>query len=241
MISIAVTTHNRTDLLYQSFEQVLDHPDISEVVISDDCSNIDIYNKIVDRYKDVEKVKLFRNDNNLDCYKNKRQAVKRASNDWVILLDSDNVITNQYVDAIMGKVWDSSVILQPSFARPHFDFRHLIGEVSQKNLPQLMKDQTFQTMLNAMNYFVNRDEYLRVWEYSQPMLRQLGGDPVTSDSLYQNYAWLASGNSFNVVGGLEYAHRVNDHGKEEPSHYLKNNRRTPRGFHQTIVNKLCQL
>ena len=76
-----------------------------------------------------------------------------------------------------------------------------------------------------MNYFVNRDEYLRVWDGSI--------DPVTSDSLYQNYNWLNGGNSIYVVPNLTYEHRVHS-----GSHYQNNVRRTPQGFHDSIIEKL---
>ena len=234
MISLCLTTYNRTDLLFQSFEQVINDDRISEIVISDDRSDDNIYQAILDKYKGVEKVKIFRNHQNLDCYRNKRQAVKLATNDWVIIFDSDNIITPKYIDAICSKSWEPSIILQPSFAKPHFNFRNFIGTVTKNNLRHLMNDATFQTMLNAMNYFVNRNEYLRVWDYSQPLLNQL--DPVTSDSLFQNYAWLASGNSFSVVADMEYEHRVHD-----GSHYQQNVRRTPQGFHDSIIQKLKQL
>lgn len=236
MISLCLTNYNRTQFLIDSFAQVLNDDRITEVVISDDHSDLNVYNQLVEYFKPYQKVKMFRNYENLDCYKNKRQAVKRATNDWVILFDSDNILTVKYIDVIYSKVWDASIILQPCFARPHFDFRKFTGVYTRYNLQSTVNDPTFQTMLNAMNYFVNRDEYLRVWEYSQPMLKQLGGDPVTSDSLFQNYSWLASGNSINVVNELEYEHRVHS-----GSHYQKNVNRTPKGFHDKVLEKLKQL
>lgn len=237
MISLCLTNYNRTNLLFESIAQVINDERISEVVISDDHSDINIYNQVIEHYKGNDKVKIYRNHENLDCYKNKRQAVKKSTNEWVILFDSDNIMTKSYIDAIDGKVWDANIILQPSFARPHFDFRKYSGMVvTRHNVKQVIGEGNFQTMLNAMNYFVNRDQFLRVWEYSQPMLKQLGGDPVTSDSLYQNYAWLASGNSINVVAGLEYDHRVHS-----GSHYQNNVKRTPQRFHETILDKLKQL
>lgn len=237
MISLCLTNYNRTTDLFEAIKGVLNDDRITEIVISDDLSKESLYNEVVAHYRDFSKVKVYRNEQNLDCYKNKRQAVKRASNEWVILFDSDNTITKKYIDTICSKVWDNTIILQPSFARPHFDFRAYSGRVfSRNNVNQVINEGRFQTMLNAMNYFVNRDEFLRVWEYSQPMLRQLGGDPVTSDSIFQNYSWLASGNSINVVEGLEYEHKVH-----QGSHYQNNVNRTPRGFHDKIVDKLKQL
>lgn len=229
MISLCLTTYERTDLLFESFKQVIDDDRISEIVIVDDCSSLQVYGKIQEHVKDIPKVKLYRNEVNLDCYRNKKRSVELATNEWVIVFDSDNIMTKQYVDTICnGLAWRRSWILQPSFARPNFDFTEFSTEfITRTNVKQRITNTTFQTMLNAMNYFVNREQYLKVWDGSI--------DPVTSDSLYQNYRWLDAGNSIYVVPGLEYEHRVHD-----GSHYKNNVRRTPRGFHDSIIEKMRQ-
>lgn len=225
MISICIPTYDRTTLLFESIAHVIDDDRISEVVIVDDCSPIETYNAIIEHYKGNNKVKIYRNENNLDCYRNKREAVSKATNEWVILLDSDNVIDKNYIDSL-PLFLDKHVLFQPSFAKPHFDFRAYEGlEIGKENVSEYMCKAGFETMLNAMNYFVNRDEFLRVWDGSV--------DPVTSDSLFQNYNWLKSGNSIYVVPGMQYFHRVHN-----GSHYQNNVRRTPQGFHKSIVDKL---
>ncbi len=68
---------------------------------------------------------------------------------------------------------------------------------------------------------------LRVWDGSV--------DPVTSDSLYQNYRWLEAGNSIYVVPGLEYEHRVHD-----GSHYKEHHRKTGNLYNE-LVQKLKEM
>ena len=233
-ISICLTNYNRTDLLFESIAQVINDERIDEIVISDDHSTDNIFDQVCEKYKDVEKVQIFRNSENIDCYRNKRQAVKRATNDYVILLDSDNVITPSYIDHIYAgqdgeRTWHPTVLLAPSFAKPHFNFTELAGKlITKENVGSLLNVGNCSTMLNAMNYFVNREEFLRVWDG--------GVDPVTSDSLYQNYNWLKGGNSIYVVPGLSYEHRVHS-----GSHYQNNVRRTPQGFHDSIIEKIKNL
>lgn len=235
MISIAIPTFNRTNLLYESFAKVINDPRISEIVIVDDCSTSEVWEQVQDMCHPHSQIKLYRNEKNLDCYRNKREAVSKASNEWVILLDSDNVIDKDYLDAIFGVVncgysrWRKYEILQPCFAKPHFEFKDWEGKLFNKsNIANFIKNSTFQTMLNAANYFVNRDAYLEAWDGSV--------DPVTSDSIYMAYRWLEAGNSIYVVPGLEYEHRVH-----EGSHYRQNVRRTPRGFHEDILNRLKKM
>lgn len=229
-ISIAIPTYKRTDLLYKSFQHVINDHRIKEIVIVDDHSPIHIYAEIEGFCKGNPKIKLRRNeDKNVDCYINKARAVTNCTTEYCILLDSDNVITTDYIDKIYSVHWSPERILQPSFAKPHFDFRKFNGLLAHKtNVSRYVKDSTFTTMLNACNFFVNCEKYLQVWDASV--------DPVTSDSIYFAYCWLNAANSIHVVPGLEYEHLVH-----EQSHYKNNNHRTPKGFHESIIKKLKEL
>lgn len=233
-ISLVLTNYNRAKLLFDGIANVVNDDRIDEVVINDDCSRWEVYNSMVWYFKDLPKVKVFRNEQNIDCYRNKAKALELASNDWCILFDSDNIIDTKYIDRIEN-LWQAGLndrtAYAPSFAKPHFNFTAFEGTIiSKSNISKLIESDKIQTMLNAMNYFVNRNEYLRVFDPSV--------DPVTSDSIYQNSRWLKLGNSIYVVPDLYYTHRVNDHESEEPSHYGKNMRRTPEGFHERILNNL---
>ncbi len=231
-ISIALTHHNRPDMLHEALAGVLEDERITEIVISDDASDPEIYNHIAKRYAEYPKVKLFLNDRNQDCYRNKMLAIKRCTNEWVCIWDSDNVFPKQYIDRIEN-LWvaglNEKTVYQPSFAMPHFNFKKWEGiSVNRGNVAGYVRESTFETMLNAFNYFVNREQFLKVWDGSI--------DPVTSDSIFHNYNWLKAGNSIYIVPELYYDHRVHD-----GSHYQKNVRRTQQGFHRAIVNQLMDL
>lgn len=234
-ISICITNYNRTDLLFESFAQVLNDDRVSEIVISDDCSKDDVYQTILWKLNGIDKVKIFRNRERLNCYRNKRTAVMHATNEWVILFDSDNILTKAYIDAIFNQVWMKnpaygSVIYAPDFARPHFNFQALGGKlIDRTSVAGLLNVGNCTTMLNAMNYFVNRSEYLRVWDDGIPA-------QSTADSIYQNYCWIKAGNSIYVVPGLEYEHRVHD-----GSHYKEFVNHDSQRLNDDIINKLKQM
>ncbi len=180
-ISLCFTNYNRDETLLDAFEKVYDDERISEIIVSDDHSEKEYYETLQTYFEYFPKVKMFRNEINLDCYKNKRQAVELASNDWVCLWDSDNIFGKDYIDKLYEKPeWKANTIYTPSFAAPHFDFRpydNLI--ITKENVSQYIDKPLFETCLNAANYFVNRDQYLDVWDGSI--------DPVTSDSIYMCY------------------------------------------------------
>lgn len=230
MITACFTNHNRTELLFSAIQPFLTDPRVTEIIISDDHSDEEVYHTIIWKYHGIDKVKIFRNDRNLDCYNNKRKSVDLSTNEWVFILDSDNTFSTQFIDTIFSnKNWNKTWAYAPEWARPHFDFRLISGVgISKNNINTYIDKGSCETMLNAMNYFVNREEFLKIWDGSV--------DPVTSDSLFHNYNWLKGGNTIYVTPGLQYDHKV--HGG---SHYQNNVFRTPQGFHYSIVNKLKAL
>ena len=213
-ISLCLTNYNRLEFLLNSFAKVENDPRISEIVISDDCSDMYIWNQLTHELKDHSKVKLFRNDKNVDCYVNKKLSIERATNDYVIILDSDNQIDTDYLDAIYAEEWNPKLILAPSYAKPTFDYRHLEGiYITKGNISFIYDEPMLPTALNTMNYFVNRQEYLDCWDGSV--------DPVTADSIYQNYNFLKNGGEIKIVPNMHYLHAVHN-----GSHYVNNVHRT---------------
>lgn len=206
-----------------SFIQVLDDERVSEIVIVDDASTNGDGARLQEYFKDSNKVKVFLNKENLDCYKNKYQAVLKATNNWCILFDSDNTLTTEYIDTLFAiPEWDIHTVYNPQFARPHFDFRLYAGiTFTDKNIKEYLQSNVM-TAMNAMNFFINRGEYLKVWDGAV--------DPVTSDSIYFNYCWLLRGNKFYITPGLEYDHLVHK------GHYQDNQHRTG-DFHKILLTR----
>lgn len=214
-ISLCITNYNRNAYLFKSFEQVLNDDRISEIVIVDDCSDIQLYKAIEERCKYLPKVKLFRNEKNLDVYANKREAISKAENEYCIIFDSDNVIDTGYIDTLYSIEWSQSTILAPDFAQPVFDYRPYSGITFNKtNVAGYAYKGNFACLINTMNYFVHRDTYLSVWQAKDNILG--------ADSIYMNYLWLLAGNNIHCVDGLRYFHRVHDYANSEhKSNYVK--------------------
>lgn len=189
-------------MLAESFLKVVNDDRISEIVISDDASDaatvewmgaVFTHPKIKIRYQNV----------NLGMSLNKAESVKLASNEWCILLDSDNIIDSSYIDALFNVIWDPDVIMCPNFARPNFDFTEFTSlKFDKKTAKRYIKKGRFEILLNTCNYFVNRDRYLEVYQYNPDM--------KGTDTIWFNYNWLKSGKSFYVVPGMQYEHRVHE-------------------------------
>lgn len=227
-ISLAIPSYNRSRMTIESFIDIYDDERIDEIVIVDDASDLEVYAELQNLIHgfDGKKIKLFRNKTNRDCYVNKATAISYTNNTRSILLDSDNRLDKQYLDRIFSYQWDDNTIYTPDFAYPNFDFRPYSNLlITKENVHEHVEKPMFETMLNAANYFVNKDEYIKVWDEET--------DPVTSDSIYLVSRWLAAGNKIQVVSGLQYFHRVHS-----GSHYQNERHRTPDGFHESILATL---
>lgn len=235
LITLALTTYNRFEFLVEAIAHVKDHPNIGEIVISDDASTDGSLLRLRKHFLAADsphyhpKVKIFTNERNLDCYANKAKAVEHATCPWVILFDSDNVMPLAYLKLLLNQYpWQRCCAYLPVYAEPHFDYRAFSGlVVNRTNVAEHLDRKNFTTALNTANYFFHRDEYLRVWDKSV--------DPHTADSIYMNYRWLAAGNSLVFVPNLTYSHRVHPQ-----SHYKLNHKKTG-GFAKMVEDKLRQL
>jgi glycosyltransferase involved in cell wall biosynthesis len=229
-LSLAITTFERYELTLKAFSYVCGHYLIDEVVIVDDHSSPKIWNKLKDLPKYNPKVKVFHNLFNLGMAANKCKAVELCQNEHVILLDSDNVLTHEYLNAIPSDL-HRHTIYAPEFARPNFDYRHFAGEtINLLTLKDFVNDDLFWTMLNTCNYVVPKTAYLETYKGNK--------DIKETDTLWFNYLWLKAGHSINVLRGMQYEHLVH-----EGSGWLKNaayNMQMNKTLKNKIVKELCQ-
>lgn len=235
-ISLCITTWNRDRMTVNAYSRVVDDDRIAEVVIVDDKSDPK-YQQSLKNLITHPNVKLIVNNENLGCYRNKHRAICHATSDYVIILDSDNVIDKSYIDAIYGCDWSPDTILAPDFARPHFNYHLFSGKtIDRYNVKDFIPTASatrFDCLINCMNYFVNREEYLKVWDGRI--------EPWTADTIYQNYQWFRAGNKMYVVPGMQYDHDIHEHvNGQEGSHYKKFVQNTG-NFYKEVEKKLMRL
>lgn len=206
-LSLAITTFNRIELTIESFAQVIDDPRIDDIVLLDDASTDGSFEKLVEYFKGNEKVRVIRQAQNRGMSLNKRDAIALSQNEWVAILDSDNVFDASYFDALFNDENVKSFGLQknticcPAFAKPQFNYTPYQGDAYfLKKVAINIKNPVFNCLMNTANYIVNRNEYLKVYEYNSEM--------KGTDTVWFNYLWLKAGNCFYVVPGMEYQHLV---------------------------------
>lgn len=209
-LSLSITSYNRCEMTIESFINVIDDDRLNDIVILDDCSTDGSYEKLRDHFKDNKKVRVIRQAQNRGMSLNKRDAISLAKNEWVIILDSDNVITSKYIDGFEvyielyknGETIETS-ILCPDYASPSFDYRKFSNRLfDKKNIRELASDSIGGAFLNTCNYVVHRETYLQVYEHNEDM--------KGTDTIWFAYLWLKAGHSFLVCRNMHYMHRAHD-------------------------------
>ena len=211
-LSLVIPTFNRTDFVIEAFNQVLANPVINEIVISDDFSDCEVYIKLWNLINNLnaEKIKLFRNDENLGPLLNKYEAVKKCKNGWIIMVDSDNRIDNDYIEKIiqLSSLEEDTLYCPERLMEingkvnfSYHEYRDLI--ISKDNVKKYIDNINFECWMNTGNYFFNRKAYLRNVENNK-----IDSKLCLTDSVYFSYLWLLSGNRMQIVPDLYYVHRI---------------------------------
>lgn len=213
-ISLAIPYYNNSDFIYDAVLPALTDDRVSEIIICDDNSKdidklINILNTI-----NSKKVIVFKNNENKGCYDNKIETVSKCTNEWAILLDSDNILSDSYIDTLFKiPQWDETIIYAPSNAIT------FPGEVSQylnfttydntMVTRELYKNDNesirFRCLMNDCNYFIPVKSYLRCMKPVQHLYNRSRMDSLDSATLFTD--WICGNNTIFVVKDLHYHHR----------------------------------
>jgi len=170
MFSLCIPTMNRFDnFLKKYLIEYLENDLISEIIITDE--NGEDVKKIEEFFEKTPKLKLFINEKLLGPFLNKIKACSLSSNDWIVLIDSDNFADKNYF--IKAKEYiennikeEKNIILAPSYAKPNFNYSHLSQFVYKKGEfnNNLIKERNLvkpgfspsTTLMNTGNYVINK-------------------------------------------------------------------------------------
>ncbi len=198
------------------------HDAIDEIVIVDDCS--DDFLALRDMLCNEPKGTLWRNSSNRGVFGNKLEAVARCNGDWVINCDSDNYMSLEYLALVLTMPKDPDTWYCPSFAKPQFDYRQLVGAYGLGDMTQMFTHPMAGCCMNTGNSIVHRESFMEVFgkfrgkrfDLMLPNYLNRTMEQRTShydrliwdanDSFIFNMEWLTAGKRLQVVPGLEYDH-----------------------------------
>lgn len=95
-ISIITASYNYENYIKETVQSVLSQTyNDWEMIIVDDCST-DNSIDVIKSYND-NRIKLFVNENNLGLKETLKRGIKEASSDWIVFLESDDVLAPDYL------------------------------------------------------------------------------------------------------------------------------------------------
>ena len=229
-LSFAVTAYQEMTPVRRGGNRLLEaiaaaqqHDSVAEIVIVDDGS--DDFDELEAFLNGQPKVHLYHQPENQGVFGNKLEAVARATCDWVVTCDSDNRMSAEFIDTINRIDKQPECWYCPSFPRPDFDYRHLVGDhdlaafAGMSHLPRL------DCLGNTGNQTVHRESFMEVFgqyrgqraDLMMPNWLDLGPEqrPMKKwrlvfdalDSFIFNLQWLLAGNRLYVMPGLENEHK----------------------------------
>jgi glycosyltransferase involved in cell wall biosynthesis len=202
IISIAIPAFNSSAYIELAFKEIYDDPRVTEIVVVDDHS--DDFPTLERKLAQYEKVKLVRNEENLGGFWNKQKAVSLCVNKWVGVLDSDNRLTPDYLEAWYDvTVPDQTVIYCPVKGRDSLNYKEIEAEyMGLEEIKDYLEMYPVMTtkFLNTGNYIVNREKYLSVFRGKV--------NKSVPCAIAFNYLWLLAGYQFFICPNMNYVHTV---------------------------------
>jgi len=225
-ISLAIPFFNTSKFIKELLNEfVLNDERISEIIILDDKSKDIEYEKLLEIIKNIDsnKIKVFRNKENLNIPLNKIEVLKYCNNDWIFLVDSDNYIVKETIDILYSlPEWKENYIYAPTnvkrIGRPsnQFNFTRYNDVIFNKDKLKTMDffDRKLVCFMNMCNYFLNRKSYLKCMDDNlyiiNDIINSIGPQLLAPwDSVLLFSIWLSANNN-NILGvnGLIYYHRL---------------------------------
>lgn len=241
-ISVVIPHYNNVKFMKETLEYIVNDNRVSEIIICDDCSiEFDDLHALITEFNN-NKIILFKNDVNLGCYHNKLHTVSKCTNDWCILLDSDNIINRDYIDILFNiDNWDNNLIYAPMWAKTfpdkpsenlnYSEYSNML--VDSKNYIQLFQQTKFQCLINTCNYFLPTYNFLKAmnkYKYERKIIDSLDSAVLFTD-------WLCDNHNVIVVENLTYSHRLHSNS----NYVLSDSKKHSNSVKKYLIDKIKTL
>ncbi|MGO4707682.1 glycosyltransferase family 2 protein [Chryseobacterium sp. 2TAF14] len=222
--SILIAHYNNYDYFTECYNSILKQTYQNfEVVIVDDCSAADSYQKITELTKDNSKVKIFRNDENKGVGYTKRKCAEMASGEICGFVDPDDAIAENALQiSIENHKKDnvatySKFYLCDSLLKPVRIFQH-------SRTVRNGKKEFFNVFLEANHFFTFKKE-----AYD----KTIGINPELTSAVDQDlYLKLYEVGKFHFIDAPLYYYRLHEKGVSQES---SKKEKLNHNWHQVIL------
>lgn len=211
-LSIGIATMDRFDTFLSKFiPYYLSLPFLTKLVICDENGN-DARKISEAPYASDPRLDVYVNKSRLGAYMNKKKVLSKCPVGWVCLIDSDNLPTQAYWDALF-KEWETngqntSII----YAAPNGRFindttestplSHFAGFIlTKENWNDFLHTYNWNMLANDGNYVLHSSAFHNLSDLSEEK-------SYAADVILMNKELIQKGFSLKVVPEMEYIHSV---------------------------------
>ena len=203
------------NFLSKNLPDYIENDLIEEIIIQDENGN-DV-EKIKNSGLNLDKIILFVNEKKLGPFLNKISVCKKAKNDWIALIDSDNFAPHNYFEVakkyIENNKCNNLTILAPSWAQPNFDYRAIEGMIykrgnfkNNRNEEKRRKTKCTECCMNTGNYILNKNlvQIINLENHEENIKKSSACDVIFFNTLL----FLQTDMEFHIVKNMFYKHVV---------------------------------
>jgi glycosyltransferase involved in cell wall biosynthesis len=226
--TVAIPTMRRwSSFLEKSIPQYLEYDLVSHVVICDETGE-DAKAILESPYANHPKLKVHVNPKRLGAYLNKRSCIEKAPSDWVAVLDSDNIFSEEFFEtaysALQKESFNPKLVLASAdnvrlFVKTGKEEKrtaHFSGlRITRANWNSVLQMPDWNFLLNDGNYIVHKSQLTSL--NPKYTLEQV----YASDAILAAKQFVQAGCTYYLVSGLWYIHTVHD-----DSEWLKTDRQS---------------
>lgn len=174
--SIHISMYNSANMAETAIESVFNQTmkyrnmfDV-EIIVVDDASKDKSFQHIKDKYKDDHRVKVYQNKENRGTFYCRNLGIQKASGDYILNLDSDDLLSNTALSLLAEKIWQTnSMIVQFQYYRDRLNLVQKIGDLNKIDLTEyLVKKKTEHQIDQDISYglfCINRNYLMKKLGY----------------------------------------------------------------------------
>lgn len=223
--SILVAHYNNYNYFTECYDSILKQTyQEYEIILVDDCSTDDSYEKIIELTKDNSKVKVFKNEENSGVGLTKKRCIELASGEICGFVDPDDTLTENALQTIIENYTENNIVVYSQF----YECDAKLNPIKLFSHSRAIKNGNklfFNVFFEATHFFTfKREAYHKTSGIN---------DKLTSAVDQDLYLKLYEIGDFKFVKAPLYYYRIHEKGVSQES---SKKEKLHKNWHQTILD-----
>ncbi|REC57530.1 glycosyl transferase family 2 [Chryseobacterium piscium] len=223
--SILVAHYNNYNYFTECYDSILKQTyQEYEIILVDDCSTDDSYEKIIELTKDNSKVKVFKNEENSGVGLTKKRCIELASGEICGFVDPDDTLTENALQTIIENYTENNIVVYSQF----YECDAKLNPIKLFSHSRAIKNGNklfFNVFFEATHFFTfKREAYHKTSGIN---------DKLTSAVDQDLYLKLYEIGDFKFIKAPLYYYRIHEKGVSQES---SKKDKLHKNWHQTILD-----